>query len=88
MYVLSSLPKSQQSIAGSVFQTVTKLSLAIGFGICTAIFSSVSEKPATSGYYAHDPIEPYAAIFWFAMACSFVGMLIVPVLKIKTQGHE
>ena len=88
MYVLSSLPKSEQSIAGSVFQTVTKLSVTIGLGICTAIFRSVSENPATSGYYAHDAFQPYAATFWFAMACTFISMLLVPFLDIKTQGHE
>lgn len=88
MYVLSSLPKSQLSIAGSIFQTVTKLSVTIGLAICTAIFRSVSENPATSGYYAHDPFEPYAAAFWFAMACTFISVLLVPFLKIKTQGHE
>ncbi|KAF2475997.1 putative transporter [Lindgomyces ingoldianus] len=88
MYVLSSLPKSQQSIAGSIFQTVSKLAVTIGLGIGTAILKSVSENPATSGYYAHDPFEPYSATFWFAMACTFISLLLVPFLKIKTQGHE
>ena len=88
MYVVSALPKSQQSIASSVFQTTIKLATTIGLGICTAIFASVSDNPATTGYYAHDPYEPFAALFWFAMALSFTSLLFVPFLKIKTQGHE
>ncbi|KAK3312983.1 putative aminotriazole resistance protein [Apodospora peruviana] len=86
MYVVSSLPKSQQSVASSIFQTAIKLSTVIGLGICAAIFASVSEHPATTGYYAHDPFEPYAALFWFATAVSFVSLLLVPFLNIKTQG--
>ncbi|KAK7928328.1 aminotriazole resistance protein [Apiospora marii] len=87
MYVVSSLPKSQQSIASSVFQTTIKLATVLGLGICAALFASVSEKPAGGGYYAHDPFEPYAALFWFATAVSFVSLLMVPLLNIKTQGH-
>ncbi|KAK8079443.1 major facilitator superfamily MFS-1 [Apiospora hydei] len=87
MYVVSSLPKSQQSIASSVFQTTIKLATVLGLGICAALFASVAERPARSGYYAGDPFEPYAALFWFAAAVSFVSLLIVPLLHIKTQGH-
>ncbi|KAF9876104.1 aminotriazole resistance [Colletotrichum karsti] len=87
MYVVSSLPKSQQSIAGSIFQTVSKLSVTIGLGICTAIYNSMSKNPAISGYYAYDSFEPYAATFWFAMGSTFISMFLVPFLRIKTQGH-
>ncbi|KAM0800480.1 major facilitator superfamily domain-containing protein [Usnea florida] len=87
MYVVSSLPKLQQSIASSVFQTTIKLAVTTGLGIFAAIFTSVSEDPATTGYYAHDPYEPYAALFWFAMVLSFISLLLVPLLKIKTQGR-
>ncbi|RYP09584.1 hypothetical protein DL765_008394 [Monosporascus sp. GIB2] len=86
MYVVSSLPKSQQSVASSVFQSTIKLATVIGLGICAAVFASVSRNPATSGYYAHDPFEPYAALFWFATTISFISLVFVPFLKIKTQG--
>ena len=86
MYVVSSLSKSQQSVASSVFQTVIKLATVVGLGICAAIFASVSEHPAATGYHAQDPFEPYAALFWFATAVSFVSLLLVPFLNIKTQG--
>ncbi|RYP06342.1 hypothetical protein DL764_003219 [Monosporascus ibericus] len=86
MYVVSSLSKSQQSVASSVFQSTIKLATVIGLGICAAVFASVEGNPATSGYYAHDPFEPYAALFWFATTVSFISLLLVPFLKIRTQG--
>ncbi|OAQ61202.1 aminotriazole resistance protein [Pochonia chlamydosporia 170] len=87
MYVVSALPNAQQSIASSVFQTTIKLAVTIGLGAFAAIFASVSEKPATTGYYVNDPFEPYAALFWFATALSFISLLLVPFLRIKTQGN-
>ncbi|KAK3386464.1 aminotriazole resistance protein [Podospora didyma] len=86
MYVISSLDKTQQSIASSVFQTTIKLSVTIGLGIFASIFSSVSDHPSNTGYYANDPFEPYAALFWCATAMSFISLCLVPLLRIKTQG--
>ncbi|KAK6073227.1 hypothetical protein SCUP234_08825 [Seiridium cupressi] len=88
MYVVSSLEKSQQSVASSIFQTAVKLATAIGLGICAALFTSVKANPASSGYYAHNPFEPYAALFLLATALSFTSLLIVPFLKIQTQGDD
>ncbi|KAF1989118.1 aminotriazole resistance protein [Aulographum hederae CBS 113979] len=87
MYVMSSLPKDQQSIAGSIFQTITKLCVAIGMGAATAIFDGLESSPSSSGYHANDPVEPYAGIFWFATASSALSVLFVPFLTLKTQGH-
>ncbi|KAF2843677.1 MFS general substrate transporter [Patellaria atrata CBS 101060] len=87
MYVLSSLPKSQQPIAGSIFQAITKIFVTVGHGVFTAVFRRVEENPATLGYYAHDSFEPYAATFWCTMVCTFISLLLVPFLTIKMQGH-
>jgi hypothetical protein len=88
MYVLSSMPTNKQSIAGSLLQTLTRLCTAVGYGIATAIFDAVEDNPSTSGYYANNVIEPFAAVFWFAAACAFIGTLFVPFLTIGTQGHK
>jgi hypothetical protein len=88
MYVLSSLPPAQQSIAASIFQTITKLAVTVGFGIETAVFNSVKAKPATTGYYANDPYEPFAGVFWAAVATTFLSLFAVPFLRIKTQGNH
>ncbi|KAF2728341.1 major facilitator superfamily MFS-1 [Polyplosphaeria fusca] len=87
MYVLSSMPANRQSIAGSLFQTLTRLCTAVGYGIATAIFNGVQNSPATSGYYAYNAVEPYAATWWFSTASAAIGIFFVPWLKIKTQGH-
>lgn len=88
MYVLSSMPTNKQSIAGSLFQTLTRLCTAIAYGAATAIFDAVQRHPATSGYYAKNAAEPFAAVFWFAVAASVPGLLLVPFLRIGTQGHK
>jgi hypothetical protein len=88
MYVLSSLPKAQQSTAASIFQTITKLAVTVGFGIETAVFNSVYAKPAKTGYYANDAYEPFAAVFWAAAATTFLSLFAVPFLRMKTQGNH
>lgn len=88
MYVLSSLPLDRQSIAGSLVQTISRICTAVGYGIATAIFNGVLHNPSKLGYYKNDPVEPYAAVFWFAAGVSGAGVLLVPFLKIGTQGHK
>ena len=82
------MPTNKQSIAGSLFQTLTRLCTAIAYGAATAIFDAVQRRPATSGYYARNAAEPFAAVFWFAAAASVPGLLLVPFLRIGTQGHK
>jgi hypothetical protein len=62
MYVLSSMPTNKQSIAGSLFQTLTRLCTAVAYGIATAIYDAVQSSPATSGYYGNNAVEPFAAV--------------------------
>lgn len=82
------MPPNKQSIAGSLLQTLTRLSQAVGMGIATAIFDTVQQNPSTSGYYANDPIEPYVVTFWFATGMAALGVCLVPFLTIGTQGHH
>jgi hypothetical protein len=87
MYVMSSLPRSKQSIASGIFQTLTRLSLTIGMAGATAIFDSVASSP-DSGFHAEDPIRPYSAVYWFALATAAVSLPLIPLLKVKTQGNR
>lgn len=82
------MPSNKQSIAGSLLQTLTRLSQTVGMGIATAIFDAVQRSPSRSGYYANDPIEPYTSTFWFAAGVASVGVILVPFLTIGTQGHH
>lgn len=85
MYVMSSLPRRQQSVAGGIFNTVTKLCNTVGLGITTAIFTSISTS-AKQPSSPTDPIAPYRACFWFSCASAGLSICLVPFLKIGTQG--
>jgi MFS family permease len=87
MYVMSSMPPSQQSIAGGIFQTVTKLCTTLGFGIATAVFSSVQKNPRLSSYWTRTT-QPFAATQLMALACSVLGLCLVPFLTLGTQGGK
>lgn len=87
MYVMSSMPPSQQSIAGGIFQTVTRLCMTIGFGITTALFNAVEKSPSMASYWDRET-QPYTATFWFAVAGSVVSIGLVPFLTLTTQGGK
>ena len=87
MYVMLSMPSSQQSLAGSLLQMITRLSVTISFGISTAIFNNVQARPSKTGYYANNPGEPYSMVFWYCLGCSVVCVALCPFLTINTQGN-
>src|SRR5260370_42523140 len=84
MYVMSSLPPTQQSLAGGIFNTVTKICSAIGLGISASIYNAESSGTAA----LQTTIKPYQSVFWFCVASSALGLCFVPFLTISTQGHE
>jgi hypothetical protein len=89
MYVMSTLPKEQQSIASGLFQTITRLCVTIGMGVSTAIFSSAQQSNINApGFHSGDPARPYAATFWFCTAAAGASLLLVPWVTIGTQGHR
>jgi MFS family permease len=87
MYVMSSLPPAQQSIAGGIFQTVTRLCMTVAFGVTTALFNAVQQNPTMPAYWDRET-QPYTATFWFALACSVVSVVLVPFLTLTTQGGK
>jgi MFS family permease len=85
MYVMSSMPPSQQSIAGGIFQTVAKLCMTIGFGIATAVYDSLQQKPSLGSLW-DTATQPYTATFFFSLVASVASLCLVPFLTIGTQG--
>lgn len=85
MYVMSSMPATQQSAAAGIFQTVVRVSMTVGFGVTTALFNAVEMRPSLADYW-DDASQPYAATFWFCTACSALSVCMVPFLTLKTQG--
>jgi predicted MFS family arabinose efflux permease len=82
MYVLSSLPPSQQSIAGGIFNTVSKLCNNLGLGIATSVNSAVANQMTATT----PAINPYLAVYWFAAAAAGLSLFMVPFLTLGTQG--
>jgi hypothetical protein len=83
MYVMSSLPPAQQSLAGGIFNTVNRLCAAIGLGISTSIYNAESAGTAA----LQTAVRPYKMLFWFTVAAAAAGLVFVPFLTIGTQGH-
>jgi MFS family permease len=84
MYVMSSLPPHQQSLAGGIFNTVTKLCSAVGLGVSASIYNAES----TSDAALQTSLRPYHMVFWFCTAAAAAGVCFVPFLSIKTQGGD
>jgi hypothetical protein len=83
MYVMSSLPPSQQSIAGGIFNTVSKLCNNLGLGIATSVETSLLNKMTAST----PAIQPYLAVYWYAAAAAGLSLFMVPFLTLGTQGN-
>lgn len=81
---MSTLPPSQQSIAGGIFNTVNKLCSTLGLGIATSVQSSVALRMTASS----PAIQPYLSVYWFAAAASGVSLVLVPFLTIGKQGNS
>ena len=81
---MSSLPPNQQSIAGGIFNTVSKLCNNLGLGIATSVSSSVASQMTASS----PVIRPYLAVYWYAAACAGLSVFMVPFLTLGTQGGE
>jgi hypothetical protein len=84
MYVMSSLPPNQQSLAGGIFNTVTKICSAIGLGISASLYNAESSGTAA----LQTATKPYHGVFWFCVASAALGLCFVPFLTIGTQGQE
>lgn len=82
MYVMSSLPSSQQSVAGGVFNTLGKMCVTIGLGIRGGVYTATSVGDAA----LQEVVTPYRMVFWFATAAAGLSILFVPFMTIGKQG--
>ncbi|KAH8800675.1 major facilitator superfamily domain-containing protein [Xylogone sp. PMI_703] len=76
LYVMSSTPPNQQSLAGGIFNTLIKLCINVGLGISTLIYSKVNKPVLT--------IKPYSAIFYFCAVSSTLAIILNVFLKLKS----
>lgn len=82
LYVLSSLPSEKQSVAGGLFNTVSRLITTVGLAVQTSVFEGAGGGPDTKKY------RPYQATFWVSLVGAVMGLALVPLLTIGTQGHR
>ena len=82
MYVMSSLPSEMQSVAGGLFNTITRLATSVGLGVSTAVYSSYKNNDAGTQY------RPYQSTFWVALAGAVIALVFLPFLTLKKQGDR
>ena len=85
MYVMSTLPREQQSVAGGLFNTVTRLSATVGLGVQTSVYNSLGGSafgPSAQLY------RPYQSTFWVSLVGAVVALFLVPFVTIKRQGSR
>ncbi|KEF61443.1 uncharacterized protein A1O9_03009 [Exophiala aquamarina CBS 119918] len=81
MYVMSSLPSDQQSVAGGLFNTVIRLAATVGIGIQTSIYNS-------AGGEENNRWRPYQATFWVSLVGGVLALGFAPFLTIGRQGSR
>ncbi|KAI1386471.1 MFS general substrate transporter [Hypoxylon trugodes] len=84
MYVMQSLPKHQQSLAGGIFNVVIRLSNTAVMGISTAVYSSIELTPQGMA----DPMLKFTRTFQLCLAFAGASLLLAPFIRLGTQGNH
>ncbi|KAL2795792.1 major facilitator superfamily domain-containing protein [Aspergillus keveii] len=88
-YVMSSLPRHQQSLAGGILSAVNKLLSNIALSISTAVYYAGQKHTARNGTDGDsDDFAGYRAAFWLLVAIAGVNLALVPFLRIKKVEME
>lgn len=85
MYVMSTLPREQQSVAGGLFNTVTRLSSTVGLGVQTSIYNSLGGSAIGRGSQLY---RPYQSTFWVSLVGAVVAVFLGSFVTIKKQGGK
>ncbi|KAL5002676.1 major facilitator superfamily-domain-containing protein [Aspergillus recurvatus] len=85
-YVMSSLPREQQSLAGGILSAVNRLLSNITLSISTAVYYAGSQRQAARG--DDTGLGGYKAAFWMIVGIAGVNLLLVPFLKIERRELE
>ncbi|KAK6957698.1 hypothetical protein Daesc_000485 [Daldinia eschscholtzii] len=84
MYVMESLPKDKQSLAGGIFNVVIRLANTAVMGISTAVFSSVQLTPEGMA----DPMLKYTRTFQTSIGFSAACLVLTCFIRLGTQGNS
>ncbi|KAL2818300.1 major facilitator superfamily-domain-containing protein [Aspergillus granulosus] len=86
-YVMSSLPRDQQSLAGGILSAVNKLLSNIALSISTAVYYAGQKHAARNGDDS-DGLAGYRAAFWMLVAIAGLNLVMVPFLRIRKVVPE
>jgi hypothetical protein len=82
LYILSVLPLKHHSIGASLLQTTTRIGVALGMAVTTAVWSSYT---TTVGY---DVNVAYSKTFVTTAAFASLSLAVAPFIHIGRQGHS
>ncbi|KAL6239944.1 hypothetical protein BDW75DRAFT_70182 [Aspergillus navahoensis] len=85
-YVMSSLPREQQSLAGGILSAVNRLLSNITLSISTAVYYAGSQTQAAK--VDDTGLGGYKAAFWMLVGIAGVNLLLVPFLRIDMRALE
>ncbi|KAL4953460.1 major facilitator superfamily-domain-containing protein [Aspergillus filifer] len=84
-YVMSSLPRSQQSLASGILSAFNKLLSNIALSISTAVFDAGQKRVRAGSADDINGYGGYRAAFWMLVGIAGVNLVLVPWVKI-TKG--
>ncbi|KAI9649295.1 hypothetical protein NHQ30_001867 [Ciborinia camelliae] len=70
IFITTSLPSSQQGLAGALINSIMQLSIAVCLGISEIIANSAENKSGSLRY-------SYKAVFWFEVTCASIALCIL-----------
>jgi nitrate/nitrite transporter NarK len=85
MYVMSTLPPEQQSVAGGLFNTVTRLSSTVGLGVQTSIYNGLGGSAFGRGSQLY---RPYQSTFWVSLVGAVAAVFLGSFVTINRQGDK
>ncbi len=81
IFITTSLPKSQQGLAGAVIMILLNLGIAVLLGFADIVHTEVQDRLPMR--------EAYHAVFWFEVACASTALLVlICFVKIKKAESE
>ena len=80
---MSSVPSEQQSVAGGLFNTCSRLAGTIGIAVQTSVFNAVGGSAEGADALKY---RPYQATMWVSLVGAVIGLVLVPFTTIGRQG--
>ncbi|ESZ96569.1 hypothetical protein SBOR_3071 [Sclerotinia borealis F-4128] len=78
IFITTSLPSSQQGLAGALINSIMQFSIAVCLGVSEIIAHSAESKSGSLR-------KSYKAVFWFEVACASIALcILIPFCKIDS----